>query len=63
MMDDEIEFDGVDHRRWDDLDGLFDSRGGPKYCWCMVWRTRPSGVARGDSAAKKEALRGWVQQG
>ena len=62
-MDDEIEFHEVDRGRWRDLEGLFDSRGGPKYCWCMVWRSMPAGVSRGDNDAKKEALRGRVQQG
>ncbi len=63
MLDDEIEFHGVDRDRWDDLEGLFNSRGGPKYCWCMVWRTMPAGASRGDRDAKKEVLRGRVQQG
>ena len=62
-MDDEIEFHEVDRGRWRDVEGLFDSRGGPKYCWCMVWRNMPAGVPRGDNEAKKEALRGRVQQG
>ena len=43
MMDDEIEFHEVDRGRWSDLEGLFDSTGGPKYCWCMVWRNMPAG--------------------
>ena len=62
-MDDEIEFHGVDRGRRRDLEGLFDSRDGPKYCWCMVWRSMPAGVSRGNNDAKKEALRGRVQQG
>lgn len=24
---------------------LFESRGGPRYCWCMVWRDKPPGAA------------------
>ena len=63
MQDDEFEFHEVDRGRWDDPEGLFNSRGGPKYCWCMVWRTMPAGVSCGDNDAKKEALRGQVQQG
>ena len=63
MQDDEFEFHEVDRGRWDDLEGLFNSRGGPKYCWCMVWRNMPTGVSCGYNDAKKEALRGQVQQG
>ena len=36
--------------------------GGPKYCWCMVWRAMP-GSRRGDAGAKKEALAQRVQSG
>ncbi len=28
----------VEGERWRDLARLFDAPGGPKYCWCMVWR-------------------------
>ena len=56
MMDDEIEFHEVDRDRRDDLEGQFNSRGRPKYCWCMVWRTIPAGASPGDRGAKKEAL-------
>ena len=63
MMDDEIEFHEVDRDRRDDLEGQFNSRGVPKYCWCMVWRTMPAGASRGDRNAKKEVLWGRVQQG
>jgi GNAT superfamily N-acetyltransferase len=33
-----IEFHEVDGARWADLARLFEGRGGPKHCWCMVWR-------------------------
>jgi GNAT superfamily N-acetyltransferase len=33
-----ITFHEVDAARWVDLERLFESRGGPKSCWCMVWR-------------------------
>ena len=38
-LTDAIEFREVDGDRGGDLARLFESRGGPKYCWCM-------GVAR-----------------
>ena len=49
--------------RWPDLEGLFESRGGPKYCWCMVWRRLPKGADRRDSRGKKAALEGRVRDG
>jgi hypothetical protein len=36
----------VDARRWPDFERLFESRGGPKACWCMVWRARGAGNQR-----------------
>lgn len=56
----DMEFHEVDRDRWEDLERLFQSRGGPHYCWCMVWRRMPRGAARSDSGAKKEALRRQV---
>jgi hypothetical protein len=32
-------FREVSHENWPDFAGLFESRGGPKSCWCMVWRS------------------------
>lgn len=33
-----LEFRPVDAGRWHDFEALFEAPGGPKYCWCMVWR-------------------------
>ncbi len=52
----------VDQGRWPDLCRLFESRGGPHYCWCMAWRDMPA-KARSDKAAKKAALRERVEAG
>ena len=41
-----LEFRPVTLDRWPDLAALFDGRGGPKYCWCMVWRPWPAGLER-----------------
>ena len=57
-----MEFREVDRARWDDLERLFESRGGPKYCWCMVWRPMPVG-ARGERGAKKAELQSRVREG
>ncbi|MBI4313106.1 MAG: GNAT family N-acetyltransferase [Chloroflexi bacterium] len=58
-----LDFHAVTRDRWDDLERLFDAPGGPKHCWCMVWRAMPKGASRSDSQAKKEALESRVQQG
>ncbi len=42
--------------RWPDLEQFFESRGGPKHCWCMVFRPMSSAFRRAGSSAKKRAL-------
>jgi hypothetical protein len=37
-VDQQIVFLELDNSRWIDMERLFESRGGPKNCWCMVWR-------------------------
>ena len=46
-----IEFREVNAETWPDLDALFESRGGPKACWCLVWRDYKR---KGDKRALKE---------
>ena len=57
-----LEFAAVTAERWPDLARLFESRGGPKYCWCMVWREMPAGE-RSSRPAKRAALESRVQGG
>jgi hypothetical protein len=56
-------FHEVDARRWRDLERLFESPGGPKNCWCMVWRPLPRKSSRGDAGLKKAALKRRVEAG
>ena len=58
----DLEFHPVDGGRWNDLERLFEARGGPHYCWCMAWRPMPKGASRSDSSAKKQALRAAVRR-
>lgn len=58
-----MNFQEVTQERWGDLESLFEGRGGPSHCWRMVWRPKPKGGGRMDSAAKKIALRGFVDDG
>ena len=50
-MGERLEFIAVTPERWPDLVRLFEGRGGPKHCWCMVWRVRG-----GDRAAKRAGM-------
>ena len=34
----QLHFRNVDAACWADFARLFEERGGPKSCWCMVWR-------------------------
>ena len=60
---DRLVFHQVDRERWTDLERLFESRGGPMHCWCMVWRTMPRGISRSDRRAKKGAMERRVAEG
>lgn len=62
MTSDDLEFAPVTPDRWPDLARLFEARGGPSYCWCMVWRDMPS-AERGDNDAKRDALEDRVSTG
>ncbi len=56
-----VTFHEVDRSRWADLERLFESRGGPKHCWCMVWRGAPE--ERKGAARRKVALERRVAAG
>ncbi len=53
----------VNDKRWDDLARLFEGRGGPKDCWCMVWRAKGVEAGRVDGRARKAALKRRVRSG
>ena len=55
-----ITFHDVDASRWDDLERLFESRGGPKSCWCMVWR---AGAKTAKGPDRKAAMKRYVSEG
>jgi GNAT superfamily N-acetyltransferase len=47
----------VTRDRWDDFNSLFEGRGGPKTCWCMIWRAFESTAGLTDKAARKAAMK------
>ncbi len=34
----QLTFKPVEKSNWADFEALFEGPGGPKFCWCMVWR-------------------------
>jgi hypothetical protein len=58
-----LRFRAVDASNWADFEGLFEARGGPKYCWCMVWRATPEEARARDGPSRKKAMRRRVQAG
>ena len=58
-----LSFRAVDGSTWADFERLFEARGGPKSCWCMVWRATPEEARHPDGARRKEAMRRRVRAG
>lgn len=56
-------FREVNQARWPDFERPFGSRGGPKACWCMVWRATPQEAKRTDGASRKAAMAKRVAAG
>ena len=56
----ELHFKPVDSTNWTDLEKLFESKGGPHNCWCMVWRNMSQGTDRSNKVAKKASLENYV---
>ncbi len=56
----EFHYKPVDESNWTDLEKLFESKGGPHNCWCMVWRNMNEGADRASKADKKESLKNYV---
>ena len=61
-MEGKLEFRAVGPDDWPDVARLFEARGGPKYCWCTLWRPG-SRAARKDPAGKRAVLRRAVRGG
>jgi GNAT superfamily N-acetyltransferase len=63
MTIERLKFHKVTPDRWPDFERLFESRGGPKSCWCMVWRASPSEAKNRDGASRKAAMAARIQAG
>jgi GNAT superfamily N-acetyltransferase len=51
----------ANRQRWTDLEALFESRGGPSYCWCMAWRATREEVRLTDRKSRKRFLKKRVE--
>jgi len=56
-----LTFHEVDESRWDDFEALFASRGGPKACWCMVWRATGVETRQTKGPERKAAMEARVR--
>lgn len=56
-----LHFREVTAALWPDFERLFESRGCPKSCWCMVWRASASEAKHTDGASRKSAMAARVR--
>jgi GNAT superfamily N-acetyltransferase len=59
----QLTFRDVDQERWPDFERLFESRGAPKSCWCMVWRARGEETRGIKGVDRKQAIERRVRDG
>lgn len=55
-----LEFHPVITDRWNDFERLFESKGGPHNCWCMVWRTNENKKTLPGKTGKKASMQNRV---
>jgi len=56
-------FHAVTRARWADFEALFEGKGGPKYCWCMAWRSTAEERHEATNATRKAAMKKRVDAG
>lgn len=62
-IDNDITIKPVDQTTWDDFEALFESKGGPSYCWCMVWRSTKDELKQNTSPNRKKFIKQRVLSG
>lgn len=53
---DNIKIKPVGKRNWVDFEALFQSKGGPSYCWCMAWRMTKEELTKNSSTNRKKFI-------
>ena len=62
-MEDTLEFRGLTVETWPDFETFFESKGAPKYCWCMAWRSTSEEAKHNDSTHRKQFMKERVFRG
>jgi len=57
-----LRFHEVDSGSWPDFARLFEERGGPKNCWCMVWRATPEEAKQRSGADRRAQIQVRVNE-
>lgn len=58
-----LRFAAVDKTTRADFERLFAGRGGPKHCWCMVWRATPEEGRGTSGAVRRGQMLGRIDRG
>ncbi len=53
----------VTAERWHHLEQLFECKGGPHHCWCMVWRNNENKKSMPGKTGKKASMKRRVDEG
>jgi GNAT superfamily N-acetyltransferase len=53
----------VNKTNWTDFEALFQSKGGPSYCWCMAWRMTRDELKDNNSPSRKKFIKRRVWSG
>jgi GNAT superfamily N-acetyltransferase len=58
----QLTFKPVTRATRDDFIAVFAGPGGPKYCWCMLWRASKDELKQNNSAARKTQILGRIDR-
>ena len=58
-----LAFHPVTKGRWADFEQLFEGKGAPHYCWCMVWRTNENKRSQPGKSGKKASMKKRADEG
>ena len=59
----QLRFRNIDRDHWADFAELFEARGGPKSCWCMVWRASAAEAKHKDGTSRRTQIKSRVDGG
>lgn len=62
-MKESVKIVPVDKATWTDFEALFESKGGPSYCWCMAWRMTKEELKDNNSSSRKKFIEQRVASG